>query len=189
MIDSFNALGLSHKWIRENVQEGDFCIDATAGRGRDTLFLATAVGKSGTVLAFDVQKAAVDSTLSLLSENKIINAQVIHGCHSTMDQYAKECTVSAIMFNFGWLPGGDHRLFSKKDTSLIAIEKGLRLLKPGGIMTLCLYYGKETGTEERDAVLDYLKALDQKKYSVLLQHFLNRKNDPPMCAVIIKEAQ
>lgn len=35
------------------VQEGDAVVDATAGNGRDTLWLAKAVGPQGSVYAFD----------------------------------------------------------------------------------------------------------------------------------------
>ena len=63
-----NTLGIAHKIIAEHVQPGDFCIDATAGRGHDTAFLCELVGKEGKVLAFDIQQAAVDSTRALLAE-------------------------------------------------------------------------------------------------------------------------
>jgi SAM-dependent methyltransferase len=183
----FNALGLSHKWISESVLPGDLCIDATAGRGRDTLFLSQLVGEKGHVLAFDIQKEAIDSTVSLLKENRVTNVTVHHCCHSRLDEFADMESVSAIMFNFGWLPSGDHRIFSHGDTSVLAIEKGLQRLKHGGVMSLCIYYGKETGTAERDLLLNYLQTLDQKQYSVLLQSFINRKNDPPLAVLIRKD--
>lgn len=183
----YNALGLSHKYVKEHLSEGDVCIDATAGRGRDTLFLAQLVGEQGKVLAFDIQEDAVESTKALLQKENVKNCQVVLSCHSKMANFAEENSVSAIMFNFGWLPGGDHTKFSHGETSCSAIETGLRLLKPQGLMTLCLYYGKETGFEEKDAILDFVRGLDQKKYSVLLHEFINRKNNPPILVVITKD--
>ena len=50
-----NALGLSHQFMAAHISEGAFCIDATAGKGRDTLFLCGLVGESGRVLAMDIQ--------------------------------------------------------------------------------------------------------------------------------------
>ena len=38
-----NTLFLAHKFVSEHVQPGDFCIDATAGKGRDTVFLCELV--------------------------------------------------------------------------------------------------------------------------------------------------
>jgi len=183
----YNALGLSHKYIKEQISEGDVCIDATAGRGRDTLFLSKLVGKSGKVIAFDIQEEAIKSTKELLSSERKENIELHLTCHSKMASFVKEASVSAIMFNFGWLPGGDHTKFSHGNTSTLAISEGLRLLKKGGIMTLCLYYGKETGFEEKDTILHFVRNLDQKKYSVLLHEFINRKNNPPILVVITKD--
>ena len=65
-----NALGLSHKFISEHVKTGNVCVDATAGRGRDTLFLCNLVGADGIVYAFDIQEEAIQSTIALLNENR-----------------------------------------------------------------------------------------------------------------------
>ena len=49
-------------FIRQQVQEGDFCIDATMGNGNDTLLLSQLCGESGKVLAFDIQEQALTAT-------------------------------------------------------------------------------------------------------------------------------
>ena len=91
-----------------------------------------------------------------------------------------------MVFNFGYLPGGDHRICTKGETSIAAIEKGLSLLRTGGVMSLCIYYGRDSGFEERDALLGYLPTLDSKSCTVLLHDFINRPNNPPLFAVILK---
>ena len=68
MRKTFNALDISKRVISERVSEGDICIDATAGRGNDTAFLCELAGKSGRVIAFDIQSDAIESTKQLLSE-------------------------------------------------------------------------------------------------------------------------
>lgn len=185
---SFNALDIIKRTISETVHEGDICIDATAGRGNDTAFLCSLVGESGHVTAFDVQQEAVDSTKALLGEKGLsLRADVLLCSHSEMDKYAEEGTVSCITFNFGWLPKGDHTVSTKKETSIEAIEKGLRLLKKDGIMTLIIYYGRDTGFEERDALLEYLPTIDSEKYTVLEMPFVNRPNCPPIPVIIIRD--
>lgn len=185
---SFSALNIIRRVISESVREGDICIDATAGRGNDTLLLAQLVGESGHVTAFDIQQDAVDSTKKLLSENGVSGrADVLLKSHSEMDSLFEEGTVSCITFNFGWLPKGDHNIFTNKSTSIEAIEKGLRLLKNGGIMTLIIYYGRETGFEERDALLEFLPTIDNKKYTVVEMPFVNRTNCPPIPVIILKD--
>lgn len=183
----FSALQIIHHVLELHIQPGDRCIDATAGRGKDTLFLARLVGEQGHVTAFDIQQGAIDSTTSLLRENGVESrTSVILDSHANMEQYAEPGTISAITFNFGWLPGGDHNVFTKPDSSIAAIEAGLRLLKDDGIMTLILYYGRETGFTERDALLAYLPTLNSDLYTVVEMPFVNRQNCPPIPIVIFK---
>ncbi len=184
----FSALNIIHRVISEKVQPGDICIDATAGRGNDTLFLAKLVGETGHVTAFDIQQDAVDSTRELLAANGMSDrADVLLKSHSEMDEVAEENTVSCITFNFGWLPRGDHNVFTNKSTSIPAIEKGLKLLKSGGVMTLIIYYGRETGFEERDALLEYLPTIDSSRFTVIEMPFVNRPNCPPIPILILKD--
>ncbi|MBE6753649.1 MAG: SAM-dependent methyltransferase [Ruminococcaceae bacterium] len=184
---SVNALSLSHRFIAEHVHEGDLCIDATAGRGGDTAFLCGLVGDTGKVIAFDIQQEAVDSTRTLLESKGFSDRAEVHlDSHSNMDAYAQPGTVSCITYNFGWLPGGSHDIFTRAETSIAAIEKGLALLEPLGVMSLCIYYGRENGFSERDALLEYLSGLDSKVCSVLVGSFVNRPSCPPITAFIMK---
>ena len=183
-----NTLGLSHQFIAARVQPGAFCIDATAGKGRDTLFLCGLVGETGRVVALDIQPAAVEATRALLTAHGCADrAQVYTDCHSHIADYAAPGTVDAIMFNFGWLPGGDHRVFSQPQTSVAAVEAALPLLSPGGVMSLCLYHGRENGTTERDALLSFLQTVDNRRYTVIRSDFLNRTGDVPVPVFIIRE--
>lgn len=184
---SFNALTVSHQFLASYVKPGAFCIDATAGRGKDTAYLCNLVGKNGRVLAFDIQQEAVDSTRTLLKNEGLADiGEVILDSHSNMKQYAEAGTVDAIVFNFGWLPGGDHGIFTHAETSIQAIEQGLELLKPTGVMSLCIYYGRNNGTDERDALIRYLASLDSREVTVFMGQFLNRKNDPAIPVFLLK---
>ena len=101
--------------------------------------------------------------------------------------YAAEESADTVVFNFGWLPAGDQSIFTRKETSIPAVEAGLRLLRPGGAMSLCIYYGRDNGYDERDALLQYVRSLDDRAYSVMVIDFANRKNDPPIFVWIVKE--
>ena len=183
-----NALGLSHQFMAAHIREGAFCIDATAGKGRDTLFLCRLVGESGRVLALDIQSDAVAQTTALLTgEGMAHRAQVVQDCHSRLGDYATPCSADGIMFNFGWLPGGDHNTFSHADTSVAAVRAALDILKVSGVMTLCLYYGRQNGTAERDAILDFLPTIDSRRFTVIRGDFANRTGDVPIPVFIIKE--
>ena len=72
-----NALDAVRKAVLEHLPAGGFAIDATAGRGGDTVFLARTVGETGRVLAFDIQEEAVESTRARLKAEGLTNARVV----------------------------------------------------------------------------------------------------------------
>lgn len=176
---------ITEYFINNFVCEGDTVIDATAGNGNDTLKLCNAVGKNGKVFAFDIQQIALDNTEKLLKDKGASNFQLINASHSELDKYISE-SVKAVVFNLGYLPGGDHSLHTKCETTTVAIEKGLSLLADDGFISVTIYYGKDSGTEEKDGVMEYLKNLDCRKYTVTVHDFLNRPNCPPITAIITK---
>lgn len=181
-----NTLDVVHDFLRRQVRPGAFCIDATAGKGRDTALLCRLVGAEGRVLAFDVQEDAIAQTRVLL-DTEGLTAQVVLDSHANMAQYAAPESVDCIVFNFGRLPGGDPKIFTTAASSLPAIDAGLSLLRPGGVMALALYYGKENGYDEKNAILEHLKSLNDRLFTVLACDWLNRKHDPPLPIFIWKE--
>ena len=175
-----------HRVLKAHIEPGDVCVDATAGNGKDTEFLRRLTGKTGKVYAFDIQEDAISHTKKRMEELHMDeNVTCILSGHEKMGEYVKE-EVAAIVFNFGYLPGGDHTISTHADTSIRAIEEGQKLLKKGGIMSLCIYSGHDSGYEEKDAVLSYLKGLDSKKWLVILSQYYNRENDPPVPAFLIR---
>ena len=126
-----------------------------------------------------------EQTRALLS-GEGLTAEVVQDSHANMGNYAEKGTVDAIVFNFGRLPGGDPHIFTRADSSLAAIDAGLALLKPGGLMAIALYYGGANGYEERDAVLAHVRSLPERTFSVLSCDWANRKNDPPLPIFIWK---
>ena len=183
-----NTLCIAHDFLARRIKPGDFCIDGTAGRGKDTAFLCRLVGETGRVLSFDIQQEAVDSTQALLEREGLSPiARVVLDSHAHMDQYAQPGTVDAVVFNFGYLPGGNHQIHTQPESSIEAIGKALTLLRDGGVLCACVYHGGDTGYEERDALMDYFAAIDPKQYTVLVCDFRNRPGDPPIAVFILKE--
>ena len=175
-------------FITKHVKEGDLCIDATIGNGNDTLLLSRLCGEKGHVLAFDIQELALAHTRERLEkENAAHNYELILDSHANMGNYAAPMSVSCIVFNFGYLPGGDHSLATRPDSSILALQASLGLLKKGGILMLCIYSGGDSGFEERDALLSWLKKLDSRKYLVIKTEYYNRPNNPPMPVLVVKQ--
>ena len=176
-----------HEIIRSQARTEGLYIDATMGNGNDTLMLCELAGKAGEVFAFDIQKQAVDATRGLLDKQQVrTNYHLILYGHENIDNYIQPSSADVICFNFGYLPGGDHEIATKASTSIVAIQKGLELLKSGGMMSLCIYSGGDTGFEEKDCILDYIKELPAKEYTVIVNQYYNRENNPPMPIFIFK---
>lgn len=176
-----------HEIIRSQAPEGGFYIDATMGKGNDTLLFCLLAGESGRVLAFDVQKEALQMTAKLLVEHGVgERAELILDGHENMGKYAEPETADVICFNFGYLPGGSHAVATSADTSVKAVRKGLKILKQGGMMSLCIYSGGDTGFEEKERILEFLKGLPAQEYTVILNEYYNRANHPPLPVFVFK---
>ena len=183
----YSVSEIVHEAIKPHVTEGGLCIDATAGNGNDTLYLAKLVGVEGQVIAFDIQEDAVANTEKRLQEQDMSErAKVVLDSHVNMASYAKENTVDCIVFNLGYLPGGDHKMATQVNSSIEAMNVALKLLKKKGLLSVTIYSGGDSGFEEKDAVLSWLRQLDQRKYLVLVTEYYNRQNNPPIPVRIIK---
>ena len=57
MLSGTRLTGVAHEAWQDFVQRGDTVVDATAGNGGDTVWLAKAIGPHGKLYAFDTQVA------------------------------------------------------------------------------------------------------------------------------------
>ncbi|MCX7772977.1 MAG: methyltransferase domain-containing protein [Clostridia bacterium] len=180
------ALLQAHELAEKIVRPGDAVIDATMGNGHDTLFMADLVGEAGRVYAFDIQESAVAKTRERIEKAGFTSrCHLIHDGHQNMDLYVKE-PVKLIIYNLGYLPGGDHNIGTRAETTIAAVEKSLSLISNDGLVIIVIYHGGDSGFEERDALLSYLISLDCKKYSVMKTDFINQINCPPILIAIEK---
>ena len=95
--------------------------------------------------------------------------------------------VSCVVFNLGYLPRAKHVVITKPDTTLEAIKKSLKLLKPNGIISIAAYIGHEGGLEEKNYICEYLDNLNQNEFNVLHMQFTNQINNPPQLILIEKK--
>lgn len=179
------VLPFSKRLLTETVLAGETVVDATAGNGNDTEFLAKLVGDSGSVVAFDIQQEALDATAERLGELNN-HVELILDSHANVDQYVKK-PIGGAMFNLGYLPySNDLSVVTKPNSTIEAIHKLLGLLKKGGIITISVYDGHEGGPEERDALIAYVKSLHQGDVHVIRYELLNQRNNPPILVAIEK---
>ena len=183
-----NAQQFSHEMILSvNLEDGIF-IDATAGNGHDTLFLAQHIEKGSKILAFDIQEQAILQTRQLLQNHDFEHkVTFILDSHAQISNYLDDQDlVRLAIFNLGYLPSADKSVITQPQTTIEALEKLCHLLVKGGRIAIMIYYGHEGGDIERDAVLDFVSQLNQQEYTAAIYRTLNQVNNPPFLVMIEK---
>lgn len=181
-----NSMNIAKEICKMKIEEGDKVIDATMGKGSDTLFLASLVGEKGEVYSFDIQNEAIQATKEKLQRDNIkTKVNLILDGHENMDKYL-EGGVKIVIFNLGYLPSFSHSITTKANTTIEAVKKALNLLVPNGAVIIVIYYGHESGKVEKEILEDYTKKLNQREYNVSELEFTNQVNCPPKLLIIEK---
>ena len=162
----------------KRIKNSDICVDATCGRGNDTLFLAKTSKK---VYAFDIQKEAINASKELLKDYE--NVIFINDSHENVFEYVSE-DINIAMFNLGYLPKGDKSITTKSPSTINSIDAILKRLAVNGIVSVVCYPGHQEGYIESKELLEYLREINQKDYDIIRYDFINQINNPPYCIVI-----
>ena len=151
-------------------------VDATAGNGNDTLYLADAVGASGRVWAFDVQEPALRRTAARLNTAGLAaRVTLVHAGHETVGAALPgDENIHAAMFNLGFLPGSDRSVTTSVATSIAALDALSQRMVPGGVISVHCYHGHAGGAVEGEAVAAWLAALPWKAWRVARYAFANK---------------
>lgn len=185
-----SILEFAHTLAGQALDQGGLAIDATVGNGHDTVFLAQTVGSTGRVVGFDVQREALNETRRRVDEEAPdASLRLVHAGHQTLARELDETErghVGAVMFNLGYLPGGDHSVTTSPDTTRQALEASAEVLRPGGVITIVAYTGHDGGEVEAQAVESWGAALPQEQFRTLSYRFVNWSNDPPRLFAVEK---
>lgn len=156
---------LVHELLIPVLHEGAIAVDATAGNGHDTVFLARGVGSGGRVYALDIQEPALEQTRLRLEHGGLLRrVQLIRADHASLLDvlgHENQGRVAAITFNLGYLPGGDRSRITSAATTIPAVRQATTLLAPGGRMTILAYVGHSGGKLEASAVDEWANALGE----------------------------
>lgn len=178
------ATEMAHEVVRGRVNPGEAAVDATLGTGADLVFLSGCVGSEGKVIGFDVQEAAVERARARWETRGGEGSVELHAVgHERMAELV-DGEVAAVMFNLGYLPGGDKSLITRAETTLVALGMAVELVRPGGVVTVVCYPGHEGGAEEADAVVEWAEGLEQEEFAVTRYGFLNQRNSPPSLVAV-----
>lgn len=183
------VLPFARSVLQSYVKPGNTVVDATAGNGHDTLFLAELVGETGTVISCDVQADALRSTEERIEAAGMRDrvALFLKG-HEELETIPlfNEAPIHAAIFNLGYLPQGDKTITTKGMTTISAIQQLLHRLVPVGIIVLVIYHGHPEGKEEKEEVLSFLKSIPQEDAHIASYGFINQRNQPPFVVAIEK---
>lgn len=174
--------------IRKVVKPGDTVIDATAGNGHDTVFLAELVGVEGRVIAVDVQGSAIETTRRRLEERALHHVELLHQSHA-LPLPVPPASVAAVMFNLGYQPGSDKSIVTRSETTTIAIDKALKLLKPGGVMTIVCYRGHAGGDDEDHSIQGLLTRMSTAEYGYRRIESDPANQQSPVLTMITRQGQ
>lgn len=179
---------LSHLFIRQFVRNGDHVVDATCGNGNDTLLLAELAGSAGRVWAFDIQQQAIASTAAKLAAAGYLDrTELVNAGHDTMAEHCGK-QVKVVVFNLGYLPGGDQTVITRPESTLAGIEQSLEIIEPGGIVVITLYPGHTGGQQESAALETRLARLFPTNFHVWRMGQMNVPDTAPYCMLIQKAA-
>jgi hypothetical protein len=167
------------------VRHGAVCIDATCGRGSDTLQLAERAGPDGLVHALDVLPRAIAETearVAAAAECGMARVACELRSHESFDglERVETGSVSAVVYNLGWYPGAgaDRSLTTAAASTARSLAEAARVVRVPGVVTVTGYFHQAGGGEEVEAVEAWAAALDVKKWSVAKVAYPNRAGAP-----------
>ncbi len=168
----------AHAYWRAHLDPSDGAIDMTCGNGHDTLVLAELV-PTGWVIGIDLQKAAIEATRARCAPHAA-RVHLVQGCHSELGKLPLALGKRArlIVYNLGYLPGGDKNVTTRAEKTVQSLEAALGQLASDGAISVMCYPGHEEGLREEAAVLAWARALPSSIVEVTYHQWVNRPRSP-----------
>lgn len=169
------------RW-RSLVIDDDWIIDATCGRGRDSVKLAQLLSPKGSLIAIDVQAEALSDTMQLLqgslTAEQLGRVHLFQQSHIQFPSLAQENPIALIVYNLGYLPQGNKALTTMTRSTLQSVEQAMKLVRPGGLISITCYPGHFEGKIEQDALIQMAKELPYEYWKVRFYRKINSETAP-----------
>lgn len=182
-----SAVDLAHHYWKQLLQPGDCVIDATCGNGKDTLVLAKLIGEEGVLIGIDIQAEALARTRALLEEQlpakQMAKIHLFLQSHADFPPISHEKKIKLIIYNLGYLPGGNKEITSKVGSTLESVKKSLTILAPFGVISIACYPGHPEGAREEEALIQLLATLPSSQWSVCHHRWQNRLLSPSLILI------
>lgn len=185
---------LNHTLLGQVIKPGDVVIDATVGKGNDSLFLSRVLsGRTGKLYGFDIQQVAIDNTRRMLQDNlstadKMDQVSLSVRNHKTFPEEIQPRSVKAIVYNLGYLPGqsSDKSIKTEAADTVESITNALELVSKGGLVSIMCYRGHDGGKEEAEEVEKVMAKLCPREWKVFSHDPLNQPTSPVLVTVFKK---
>ncbi|CAB1102748.1 unnamed protein product [Ectocarpus sp. CCAP 1310/34] len=179
---------MAHLLWRQVAGPGDTVLDCTAGNGHDSLELAKIVAlKDGVGSLYIMDERAIEATRerlrSELGELALKRSTLINSNFREMPAELEPLSVQLVVYNLGWLPGGDKSITTTLEDTLESIEAAKRVVKHGGMISVMLYRGHAEGKRETEAVRDYAASLAHSQWRVFMHERINRAGSPELLTI------
>jgi hypothetical protein len=181
-----SPIDLAHRYWEKILRPGDLAVDATCGNGKDTLKLAqlSLNEVSGEIYAYDIQSEAIKSAQKYLSTqlnlDQFLRIRFIQASHTEFSSAIRPLSVRLIVYNLGYLPGGNKNLTTDASTTLASVASAMPLICHGGVVSITCYPGHSEGLVEETALLRFASELDPSEWSCCHHQWLNRRASPSL---------
>ncbi|MEG6585646.1 class I SAM-dependent methyltransferase [Dendrosporobacter sp. 1207_IL3150] len=181
-----SVVNIAHSLMQFRLSTALNIVDATAGNGKDTLFLAKNSCEDAVVFSFDIQQEAIHNTEILLKKHRLdYKVRLILDNHANLSNYIK-APIDAAVFNLGYLPGGNHEFTTNTTSTMTAMKQVVERLALGGMVSIIAYPGHSAGFEEHTVLRQYLSDLPSSIYTVGCWEMINHVKSPPVLYLIEK---
>jgi len=98
------------------------------------------------------------------------------GSHDAVLAGVPDGAARLVVFNLGYMPGGDKRIVTRAETTLAALAQAQRAVCAGGCVSVTIYGGHPEGQREEEALLEYAATQPMAQWSVYHHRWLNQRN-------------
>lgn len=165
-----------------------YALDATAGKGVDTEFLARNAGPEGRVIAFDVQEEAIAATSARLDRCGLAErVRLVRASHAELDVCLEPgLKIHAAMYNLGFLPRGATRITTRAASTIASLSALEKRIDQHGLISVHCYTGQENGLEESQAVSQWAEGLEWNDWRVARYEFWNKRSNREFLFLVLK---
>lgn len=156
---------IAHHLLKLYINSESIMVDATIGNGFDTLFLCL---HSKFVYGFDIQQQALIETQKKLLEHS--NYQLFLDSHLNIKNHITY--FDGIIFNLGYLPGGN-KAISTKALDTLSMMHLLESFTHHFFALMMVYPGHVEGAKESAYITNWLKEKQHRYIRVSLENTVN----------------